>query len=221
MCPEFFPLFCAHIPFVSFCRRARLIFYDDTSAGTIDLHVQRQLKILTELHAKTPIVLENASLIDTRLTVDEDEDNEPPPPPDDETIEMGKSSADVEAYLVAAFAKADSDGSGSLDAEEVTEMLVNSELKFSEDDAAVVIAAGDQDGDGELAYKEFIPIAIDLVQAKQAMAYAREVNLRTVRNEKQRALERVQKQPKIPAVVRTFCFVLLRVTKACHKRFLH
>ena len=59
-------------------------------------------------------------------------------------------------------------------------MLTGSELGFTPDDVDMVLHAHDVNEDKLLVYREFVPIAVDLIQAQKAVVYADEVSMLTL-----------------------------------------
>merc|ERR1711934_978141 len=59
--------------------------------------------------------------------------------------------------------EADADGSKHLDPTEFRQALALSELKLSPDEVEQVLSAVDTDGDGQISYEEFIPIAFRIL----------------------------------------------------------
>jgi EF-hand domain pair len=65
------------------------------------------------------------------------------------------------------FTEADSDGNGSLSRKEFQDifMLLAEELELTEGDVWHILAEADENDDGVVQYKEFVPVAVDLVMA--------------------------------------------------------
>lgn len=78
---------------------------------------------------------------------------------------------DLEAKLIQMFKDADADNSGGLDNAEFKRLLANSGGHFNPQDVEHIMNVCDKNNDGILVYKEFIPIALDLVQANNACKF--------------------------------------------------
>jgi len=82
------------------------------------------------------------------------------------------SPAELEELLRTMFIEADLDGSGALSRSEFKEVFKMADLGLSETEVKRVMAEADVNGDGEITYAEFVPLAVDLVQAMYAKAEA-------------------------------------------------
>lgn len=72
------------------------------------------------------------------------------------TVQMQK--LENEANLVAAFADFDTDGSGSITAEELTTKLLELGIKNSKSEVEEIIAEVDVNHDGTIDYQEFVQL---------------------------------------------------------------
>lgn len=187
--------------------------YTDVSSN-IDLHILRILKFKTMFFQANKLQIDQEEVYTARTEVEE---------PVQESIAVGmelgdgvngadgvdgdslglggKTAADIEKYLINIFSNADSDKNGFLGPSEVRDMLVNSELDLSEEDVQVVLSSHDENEDGLLVYDEFIPIAIDLVQAHQASEYATRMNTKAKEDALKNAMERVQAAKRLPRLM--------------------
>jgi len=80
------------------------------------------------------------------------------------------SPAELEELLRTMFEQADVDGSGALSRTEFKEVFRIADLGLSDTEIKRVMAEADVNGDGEIGYAEFVPLAVDLVQALYAKA---------------------------------------------------
>lgn len=82
------------------------------------------------------------------------------------------SPAELEELLQTMFMEADVDGSGALSRSEFKSVFEMADLGISNAQLKRVMAEADVNGDGEITYAEFVPLAVDLVQALYAKAEA-------------------------------------------------
>jgi len=78
------------------------------------------------------------------------------------------SIEELQHLLGQMFREADVDGSGALSRREFRDVLSMSELNLSEREIVALIAEADLDGNGEIGYDEFVPLAVDLVHSMYA-----------------------------------------------------
>ncbi|KAJ1627192.1 hypothetical protein T492DRAFT_1026734 [Pavlovales sp. CCMP2436] len=78
------------------------------------------------------------------------------------------SPQELEQLLRQLFVEHDADGNGHLDHREFRELLNSANMGLSPKEVKRILAEADENEDGRIEYTEFIPIAIDLVQAMYA-----------------------------------------------------
>ena len=78
------------------------------------------------------------------------------------------STEELEALLLELFIDADEDRSGALSVAEFKTLFQKADLGLSERDARSIYALVDVNQDGEISYEEFIPAAVELIQAMYA-----------------------------------------------------
>jgi Ca2+-binding EF-hand superfamily protein len=78
------------------------------------------------------------------------------------------SREELEELLTKMFHEADADRSGALSLAEFKDVLQMADLGLSSAEAKLVMCEADFNDDGEISYAEFIPLAIDLIQAMYA-----------------------------------------------------
>ena len=78
------------------------------------------------------------------------------------------SPAELEELLVSLFREADKDGSGALSLHEFKDCLASVDLGLPESEARRILCEADINGDNEIEYAEFVPLAVDLVQSMYA-----------------------------------------------------
>uniref|UniRef100_A0A7S1JRF9 EF-hand domain-containing protein n=1 Tax=Vitrella brassicaformis TaxID=1169539 RepID=A0A7S1JRF9_9ALVE len=80
------------------------------------------------------------------------------------------SIAEVKAMIEGLFQAYDKDGSGYLDKSEFKELMhsLQKKLAFPEDEVLRFLAEADMDQNGKVDYKEFIPLAMQIVEAMYA-----------------------------------------------------
>lgn len=88
------------------------------------------------------------------------------PAPLDST--SGASAAALEKQLVALFAQADKDGNGVLDQKELRALLGTASLRLRPTELRRLLAEVDEDADGNVSYAEFVPLAVQALQAMRA-----------------------------------------------------
>lgn len=107
-------------------------------------------------------------VVEAKIAADSAPDNEEDEPLDlydkAEQLINGRSRAELEEILRELFAKADVDGNGTLDPEEMAGCLKATGFGFSDEDVARALAVLDLDSDGLVDYLEFVPLAYGLLQ---------------------------------------------------------
>ena len=78
------------------------------------------------------------------------------------------SPAELLELLSQMFAEADVDHSGALNHAELKTVLANADLGLTKRESMALLSEADMDGNGEVSYEEFVPLAVDLVQAMYA-----------------------------------------------------
>ena len=83
------------------------------------------------------------------------------------TAAQKKKLADdsIEQALIAQFQMSDTDGNGVLSAREFYKCMTNMDLGLDRDDVLALLAEADENADGFLDYREFVPLAVDLLEA--------------------------------------------------------
>jgi Ca2+-binding EF-hand superfamily protein len=108
-----------------------------------------------------------------------EEDYMPPPTPSEEMLaydsgdSMGGGDGEMEPEqlqdrILDMFLAADDDGNGYLDRKEFKRVLKEADLGLGKKDIRNVMAECDENEDGVIEYKEFMPIMVDLIHASQA-----------------------------------------------------
>ena len=75
----------------------------------------------------------------------------------------GFSREELEGVIRQSFEQADADGSGTLDAEEFRQCIRTADVGLTRQEANMLMAFADADGDGKVSYDEFVPICFDLL----------------------------------------------------------
>ncbi|KAG8461771.1 hypothetical protein KFE25_001389 [Diacronema lutheri] len=81
---------------------------------------------------------------------------------------LGANVQVLEKQLVSLFTKADKDGNGVLDQREFKALISTSALGLRAVELRRLLAEIDEDDDGNVSYAEFVPVAIDVLQAMRA-----------------------------------------------------
>jgi len=68
---------------------------------------------------------------------------------------------DAEAEMLEAFRVFDTDGNGSITADELRQIFLNLGEKLTEEEIADMIEEADTDGDGEINYQEFVTMMFE------------------------------------------------------------
>jgi hypothetical protein len=74
----------------------------------------------------------------------------------------------LQEQILDMFLAADDDGNGYLDRKEFKRVLKEADLGLGKKDIRNVMAECDENEDGVIEYKEFMPIMVDLIHAAQA-----------------------------------------------------
>jgi len=81
--------------------------------------------------------------------------------------------ADLQEILSSLFMEADKSGTGQLKYDEFIAAMESADLGITGPELRMVMAEADDNDDGVIDYEEFVPIAIDLIQAFKSRAHAR------------------------------------------------
>merc|ERR1719198_2232945 len=74
------------------------------------------------------------------------------------------SAAELEEYLTKLFIESDSDGNGYLDYREFKNIMHAADMGLSDDEIYMLMEEADENMDGKIEYKEFIPLAVETIQ---------------------------------------------------------
>mmetsp|Transcript_5276 Transcript_5276/g.8279 ORF Transcript_5276/g.8279 Transcript_5276/m.8279 type:complete len:530 (-) Transcript_5276:216-1805(-) len=170
------------MPTISFRIQHESLVY--TSLANIDHHILRIIKFKTTFFRDHPLNLQQAAVYASRCKYETSYIKE------GKAVQPGVAAQEakeddvenVENYLVDMFTKADEDGNGTLDREEFQHMILNSTLGFTSDDISMLQESSDANDDGVIVYKEFIPVALDMIQAQRAQDHSLEL---TAKNEEE------------------------------------
>jgi len=163
----------------------------------IDYHVLRVIKMKTRWLKDNEFPLENAGVLDTRLVYNETSaDDLIGPPPNTltsglEDQQREEEALQLEEVLIKMFTSSDDDKNGHLDSDEFSRLLLASDLGFTEGAVKVILSAYDKNSDGMLVYTEFIPVAVDVIQAQRAQKYADEMDEKTTEEAYENAEKRI------------------------------
>lgn len=110
------------------------------------------------------------------------EDDYLPPPDEDEMLaydDTGRggtqiSGEELQEMVLEMFLQADDDRNGYLDRGEFKRILQSAELNLSKKDIRNVMAECDENDDGVIEYREFMPVMVELITAAQARQEAEE-----------------------------------------------
>lgn len=94
----------------------------------------------------------------------------------EEKLIKGLSQEDLTSHFQAIFDSADKDNSGELEYDEFVECLKGSELGFTEQEIEFLGAQADKDGSGTITFREFAPLAYDLLVEHMAVQIEQEHN---------------------------------------------
>jgi Ca2+-binding EF-hand superfamily protein len=78
------------------------------------------------------------------------------------------TASEMEEYLRGLFNEADSDGNGVLNPQEFKQIMIQADIGLSTEDIYEIMMQADENGDGQIEYAEFVPIAAETIQALQA-----------------------------------------------------
>jgi len=175
----------------------------------IDYHVLRVVKMKTRWLMDNEFPLENAGVLDTRLVYNKTSaDDIAGPPPNKLTSGLEDQNRESEALelekiLIEMFTSSDTDKNGQLDPDEFTALLLGSDLGFTEGAVRVILTAYDKNADGNLVYTEFIPVAVDVIQAQRAQKYADEMDEKTTEEAYEHADQRLEGlEDQLPAAMK-------------------
>jgi len=78
------------------------------------------------------------------------------------------SNEDLQEMILEAFLAADADGNGYLDRKELSDVLNGFDIGLTSKQIKMVMAEIDENEDGVIEYREFMPVMVDLIHAFQA-----------------------------------------------------
>ena len=85
------------------------------------------------------------------------------------------SDEELNEFVMAQFMRYDADQNGYLDRNEFKAVLADAELGLTKKEARRVMAEADENDDGVLEYREFVPVMVEIIHGLQARARAAEV----------------------------------------------
>ena len=80
----------------------------------------------------------------------------------------------IESALIEQFRLADADGNGVLSTREFYDCMMGTNLGLDRDDVLALMAEADENEDGRIDYREFVPMAVDLVETMIAAQVAKD-----------------------------------------------
>ena len=85
------------------------------------------------------------------------------------------SDEELNEFVMAQFMRYDADQNGYLDRNEFKAVLADAELGLTKKEARRVMQEADENDDGVLEYREFVPVMVEIIHGLQARARAAEV----------------------------------------------
>ena len=85
------------------------------------------------------------------------------------------SDEELNEFVMAQFMRYDADQNGYLDRNEFKAVLADAELGLTKKEARRVMQEADENDDGVLEYREFVPVMVEIIHGMQARARAAEV----------------------------------------------
>lgn len=145
--------------------RALMAAADENADGLIEYHefVPLAIELLQTIYAKQRAAAEAASRAAEAAEASQ------------AFLLYGMSQEELEATMSEVFLRADTDGSGFLDRKEFAAALRDAELGFTKKQISLLQNEADEDGDGRISYREFIPVCFGLLT--EMVAKSLELNL--------------------------------------------
>jgi len=106
------------------------------------------------------------------------------------------SPEELQGLFSQMFMAADVDGSGALSRQEFRSVLSMAEFNLSEREVAAIMAEADVNGDGEVNFSEFVPLAVDLVTSMYARMDAADARDREAEEMEMAAVEMLRGRPR-------------------------
>ena len=82
------------------------------------------------------------------------------------------SDEELNEFVMAQFMRYDADQNGYLDRNEFKAVLADAELGLTKKEARRVMQEADENDDGVLEYREFVPVMVEIIHGLQARARA-------------------------------------------------
>ena len=82
------------------------------------------------------------------------------------------SDEELNEFVMAQFMRYDADQNGYLDRNEFKAVLADAELGLTKKEARRVMQEADENDDGVLEYREFVPVMVEIIHGMQARARA-------------------------------------------------
>ena len=94
------------------------------------------------------------------------------------------SDEELNEFVMAQFMRYDADQNGYLDRNEFKAVLADAELGLTKKEARRVMQEADENDDGVLEYREFVPVMVEIIHGLQARAPRRCARRRRPRHAK-------------------------------------
>lgn len=92
---------------------------------------------------------------------------------------LNASAGDVENFILELFMEADADQSGYLDRQEFSHVMKSSKLGLNKKQIRLISQECDENDDGVIEYREFVPIMLDVISSMKAAYAAEEAQVET------------------------------------------